>query len=791
MTSAIETDLPWANEPYSIKRHGCAITHCDLEPIQTPGCIQAHGAMLIVGPGDLAIRQASENSTFWLGHSPDRLLGAPVSLVVGEAGADRLRELLDTRTPERNPVYAFSLPARGETGPLDITLHTHGEVAILEFEAAGRREGAPPDYYPLLNKTVSRLQGAVSLLDFCRAAAEEFRELTGLDRVMIYRFHPDYHGEVFAESKRADLAPWLGLHYPAEDIPKPARDIFGKIWIRPLPDAKAPPIELVPLVDPDTGKPPDLTYCALRGGSAMYTEYLRNMGVAASLTMPIRRAGQLWGLIACHHYTPTSFPYQIRAACEFLAQVVSLLMASVTEREHLAYRIRIQSVHAQSIASASGEAGLSALVNCTPNLLSGIEADGVALYHEGHWSRAGRTPDENQLRALADWLSARPELQSPARPIYATDSLAGDYSGGAALAGTASGVLAVSVSQVSRHLLLWFRTEAIQTIDWAGNPHDLPTVPGPNGPRLTPRASFELFRESVNLRSLPWKEVEIQAALELRQQLMQVVINRAEHLAALNAELLRSNEELNTFAYVASHDLKEPLRGIFKNAHLMLENSKLLEEESRQRLESLMRLTRRMDSLLESLLHFSRIGRTQLAFETSELGDLLEEALEMVCARREEAHTEIVIPRPMPAVKCDRVRVREVFCNLLDNALKYNDKPLRRIEIGYLAPGEAGEPGMPEQRAGQLVLYVRDNGIGISPRHHAQVFKMFKRLHGRDEYGGGTGAGLCIARMLVERHHGQIWFDSVPGAGSTFYFTLPLGEPPADPPILPRLPQSP
>jgi len=778
MSHVPDTNPPWHSGSYSVKRHGSSITHCDSEPIQTPGCIQSHGALLVLRPNDLIIRQASENTGGWLGQAPDDLIGVSVASVLGQSEAGRLRELLDSHPLERNPMLALALPLPGnEIGPLDVFIHTLDGMVILEFERAGQSEVDEPDYYSLLKQTVARLQVAQSTLDFCQTAANEFRALTKLDRVMIYRFHPDYHGEVYAESRRTDLPSWLGLHYPAEDIPKPAREIFGKIWIRPLPDAKAPPVELVPLVNPDSGKPPDLTYCALRGASIMYTEYLHNMGVAATLTMPIRREGRLWGLIACHHYTPRLFPYQTRTACEFLAQVVSLLISSMEEREQLTYRLRIQSIHAQLIAKASGQANLTALIEGGPSLLDGIEAGGAAFYHGGRWFRTGRTPDDNQLSALADWLMARPEFQSQLAPLYATDSLARDYPGGAAFASIASGVLAISISQTPRHLLLWFRPETIQTIDWAGNPHDASLTMGPNEQRLTPRASFALFRESVKLRSLPWKEVEVDAALDLRLQIMQVVVSQTERFAVLNSELFRSNQELQTFAHVASHDLKEPLRGIFKYAHQLQETSEHLDEENRRRLDGLMRLTRRMDTLLDSLLHFSRVGQTHLIYEAADIGEVVEEALEMVSARREESHAEILIPRPLPTLYCDRIQIREILCNLLNNALKYNNKPLRQIEIGYLAPEQARKlSSIPEGCENQVIFYVRDNGIGIEPRHHEQIFKMFKRLHGRDEYGGGTGAGLCIARMLIERHQGKLWLDSVPDAGSTFYFSLPPGE---------------
>jgi len=774
MTRTTEAPPPWSGQPYSIKRHGVSITNCDSEPVQTPGCVLAHGAMLVLRPTDLTILQASENTDRLLGHPVETLLNKPVRAAIGPDGEASLKEFLATEPTDRNPLYVFTLPARNDVPPLDVTAHTIDGVAVVEFEATGRTGASEPDYYALVKKTVTRLQTAKTLQEFCDLTADEFRTLTGLDRVMIYKFHADGHGEVFAESKRADLDPWLGLHYPAEDIPKPARDMLRMVWVRPLPDVGGALAELVPLTNPDTGRPLPMTHCALRGASIMYTEYLRNMTVTAALTLPIRRGGDLWGLIACHHYSGPNFvPYQVRAACEFLAQVASLQYQAAEDREHLAYRLKLDGTHQQLVAQAAREDGLVALTEGTPKLIDGIAAGGVALFHRDRWWRVGNTPTEAELDALGEWLNDRPEFASVTRPLYATDSLAQDYPPAAAFADVASGLLAATLYRSNRNWMLWFRPEIIQMVNWGGNPHEKPTVPGPHGPRLTPRASFELFQESVRGRSLPWLAVELDAAARLRMLVMELVVSRAQRLADLNANLTQSNEELDAFAYVASHDLKEPLRGIYKYAHQLLEDATIANEGHRRKLDGLLRLTVRMDSLLDSLLHFSRVGRAALQTEDADLNEVVNESIEMVDARRAEGPTEIAVPRPLPHARCDRVRCREIFVNLLSNALKYNDKAQKRVEVGFVAPEEDHpRPGCPGGFADLTIYYVRDNGIGIPARHFEQVFKMFKRLHGRDEYGGGAGAGLTIVQKLVERHHGRVWLDSTQGEGTTFYFTL-------------------
>ncbi|MCE9604927.1 MAG: PAS domain S-box protein [Planctomycetia bacterium] len=249
----------------------------------------------------------------------------------------------------------------------------------------------------------------------------------------------------------------------------------------------------------------------------------------------------------------------------------------------------------------------------------------------------------------------------------------------------------------------------------------------------------------------------------------------ADEIQGRNQELLRSNQELDEFAYIASHDLKEPLRGIHNYATFLLEDyQEKLNEDGVAKLETLKRLTQRMDVLLDSLLEFSRVGRQEFAIRPSNLDELVAEVIDSLKIVLDERNVELRIPRSLPVIHCDRVRLGEVFRNLITNSMKYNDKPERWIEIGYtteLTP-EQLPPAVIEGHRHPMTFYVRDNGIGIPQKFHDAIFKIFKRLHARDEFGGGTGVGLTIVKKIIERHGGQIWIHSQDGIGTTFYFTL-------------------
>jgi signal transduction histidine kinase len=275
--------------------------------------------------------------------------------------------------------------------------------------------------------------------------------------------------------------------------------------------------------------------------------------------------------------------------------------------------------------------------------------------------------------------------------------------------------------------------------------------------------------EALTARRLN-EDIPLEGGLEIQQltrsfNAMRTSIQQAEEALVRQAqELARSNAELDDFAYIASHDLKEPLRGLHNYSNFLLEDYEdKLDEDGRQKLETLVRLTQRMEALIEALLYYSRVGRLDLAIRDTDLGVVVSEVLDSLRPLTHEGGVEVRIPKPLPHMRCDQARVGEIFRNLVTNAIKYNDKAEKWVEIGCQTDGEPQTP---------WVFYVRDNGIGIRENHLDSIFRIFKRLHGRDKYGGGTGAGLTIAKKIVERHGGRIWVESQMGEGTTFYFTL-------------------
>jgi len=636
---------------------------------------------------------------------------------------------------------------------------------VIELEPVVAESGPTPPVHAVVQEIMAELLRTPDLSALCAVAARRVRQLTGHDRAWVYRFHEDNHGEIIAEDLTADLPPYLGLHYPAGDIPLPARQLFLKSWVRLIQDAPAANADLLRVAGEDE-TPLDMSYCALRAVSPMHVEYLHNMGIRATMSISLIHEGRLWGLISCQSQLPRAIPLDARASCELIAQMMSLQLGAAEARQEAEYKLRLQAGIGALVAELSGVADLPvALLRCASVLSSWLACGGVAVVAAADMALVGQTPPAADVRALVNWLATH-STEAP----YATDGLAAAYPPATTIVEVASGLLALPVLPLLSLWVLWFRPEVARTVRWRGEPTK-EIQQTPVGARLSPRKSFDTWKETVRQRALPWSPHELSAVRDLGNAFLNVVVRRIATLAQLNEELQRSNEELDSFAYIASHDLKEPLRGIHFYAQFVQEDyGDRLDEEGRERLRTVVRLTQRMDDLIDALLNYSRVGRADLEKRPTDLDSVVDGVLEFMAPRLAQAGMAVRRPVPLPIVRCDGVRVAEIFSNLIANAMKYNSQKDKWLEIGCeeRPPATAGtSDGRSEQ-----VFFVRDNGIGIPVADREAIFRLFRRLHGRDEYGGGTGIGLTIVRKVVERHGGRIWVESVAGEGSTFYFTL-------------------
>jgi two-component system, chemotaxis family, sensor kinase Cph1 len=731
------------------------LTNCDREPIHLLGLIQPHGALLVLKEPTLEIIQVSSNTQDVIGYLPKQLLNQSLAVLLDAPQIQQIQQCLTKDFESVNPLK-LSIQHSDRSIEVDGIVHRWDGTVRLELEPTTIGKTDFFDFYHQVKGTIAQIQKASTLLEMCQVVVREIRRITGFERVMVYQLDAEGAGRVIAEDTDYETS-YLDLHYPPSDIPKQARHLYTLNWLRLIPDASYQPVELIPTNNPLTDQPLDLSFAVLRSVSPIHLEYMHNMGVTASMSISLLQDQQLWGLISCHHSSPSYTPYHIRTMCEFIGQVMSVELANKQAYEDSDYKGQLKSLQAQFVETLSkADHVLNGMVQLDAHLLHLVGATGAAICNGDQCIQIGVAPSEVEILALLDWV--KPHLR---QGVFATRSLSKDYPEAEAYRAIASGVLALEISRVQRNYVIWFRPEIIQTVKWGGDPSKPVEVLEDGQIRMSPRKSFALWRETVRGRAHPWKPCEMEAVAELRNLIVGIVLRQAEELASMNFELQRSNEELDSFAYAASHDLKEPLRGIHNFANFLMEDyAEILEDSGVAKLQTLVRLTQRMEDLINSLLLFSRLGRADLIRQSVDLDGLVQQVIATNEIARPQSQTEFRIPRPLPSVKCDRLQVTELFTNLISNAIKYNDKAEKRVEIGY------------SDTATVPTFYVRDNGIGIESEHFDKIFQIFRRLHGQEAFGGGTGVGLTIVRKISERHGGRVWVESSPDQGTTFYFTL-------------------
>lgn len=509
------------------------LTACDKEPIHTPGAIQPHGLLFVLQEPHLHILQASNNTLITLGMPPQALLGKSLKDLVGLQQFRRIKKNIIQETEVENP---FDLFIKIKTKKLFFTgiIHRENGILILELEPnfiKGKRNLLT--FYQLIQAPLIKIQKASSLNELYQTTVKELRKMTDFDRVIVYQFDAEGAGTVIAEDKLQDLNPYLGLRYPPSYIPKQARQLYTLNLLRLIPDVNYQPVELVPVCHPVTHQPTDLSFSIFRSVSPIHIEYLKNMGVNASMSISLVVSKKLWGVIACHHQSPKYVSYEIRMACELLGKFMALELASKENNERLDERIKLNSIQAKLVgAILQEEIWKEGLLKQRDNLLGLVGARGAAVWANNDLTLVGQTPSLADIYPLMAWLATNSD-----QDIFYTDSLSKLYPAAEKFKDVASGLLAISISKQQNHYILWFRPESIQTINWVGNPHKQVGVDADGGLQLLPPKSFELWEETIRFKSLPWKPCEIEIAQELRSAIVGIVLRKADELAKVNQQL--------------------------------------------------------------------------------------------------------------------------------------------------------------------------------------------------------------------------------------------------------------
>jgi len=501
------------------------LSNCEREQIHFAGCIQPHGALISVREDDQTILQASANAAAFLGLDTP-LEGLRLRVLGGDLWR-RAQEMPDdpdvipylVRCRLANPRRAVNaLLHRAAGGELVVELEDAAPIADLSVE---------------IEAALQTIMSAGSLESLCDATARIFKEISGYDRVMIYRFDDDGHGEVFAETRKPELEAFLGNRYPASDIPQIARRLYVRNRVRILADVQYAPASIEPRVSPLTGEELDMSLCFLRSASPIHVQYLKNMGVTATLVVSLMVGEKLWGLVSSHQYSPRFLHFEMRSVCELLAEAVATRIAALESFARGQCELAARRLEQRMVESLSRDGEWrGALFDGARSLLLPLGATGAALVFEGKIESIGEAPGTEQIRALAEWLGSK-----FVDGFYATSSLAAEAPRFGELTGVAAGVAAAEVSGDGSELLIWFRQERVRTITWGGKPFKSPSDDD-DPSELSPRRSFAQWHQVVEGTSDPWTSADIAAARMIGASVTDVITQyRAVQIVIANDQL--------------------------------------------------------------------------------------------------------------------------------------------------------------------------------------------------------------------------------------------------------------
>ncbi|MEO6329305.1 MAG: ATP-binding protein [Ginsengibacter sp.] len=724
------------------------LTNCDLEPIHIPGRIQSFGFLIVVDK-EYAIRFHSDNVRNFLPGVADNLLGKHLNYIESLIGLknqpDFITQLLNLGKAHKNfePVNPFQIHISGV--PFHLIISTAGDYYLLEFEPAL----AESDIQKMIGRSVSEMLADKNLQKMLDNTAIEIKKIIHYDRVMIYRFAEDGHGEVVAEAGNADLVSWLGLHYPASDIPKQARELYKLNLTRLIADVNTEPADIITTAD--NLHKLNLTFSQLRAVSPVHIQYLKNMKVASSFSISLLYKKELWGLIACHNYTPKFIDYKERKSSELIGQILSSALEYRQDEQNL----QIREVYQQKLDKLSknlqGQESIEEALTSGPvNLLHVVECGGAVLMYENKMVKLGLTPNDEQLTQLINWVK-----ENIKDAIFYTSALSKIYEDAGAYRDVASGIMVLELCVNFEEFIIWFKPEIIQTISWAGNPEKPVEATSSGHTQLSPRHSFEVWSQEVSGTSANWNAEEIKSVASLKEEITYASNSKKGALLYLNEKLRSAYEELDTFSYTISHDLKNPITAI-KGYSQILALDESIQMSGQKILLRINELADKMHFMINEVLDYSRIGRSAIRGKkiTTRLliNDIIKELGQVYDTRR----LKIKIG-DTPDLFGDSVMMMQLFSNLIGNAVKYSQQanpPTIHIH-GVLNEMETR-------------YTISDNGLGILKEDIPKIFDLFHRNE-NVKHIEGSGVGLAIAKRIVEKHSGQIWIESEPGKGSAFF----------------------
>lgn len=737
------------------------ISNCGNEPIHLISWFQPHAYLLVVDTTSWTISHYSSSiSRLFAVHSDDNssfnlaiLLGEELLQIIHDHwSSDRLEEL--------SPL-AYHLPTNTTSPELyHLLFHRKNDQLLIEIEPT-QRQFSSTLFLRRVDNAIHQLQLSGSLEQLLEISVRQIKSLTRFDRVMIYRFDRSHDGEVIAEARNHELPAYLGLRYPASDIPPQVRKLFLSQKVRQIVDVQRPQVPIKAVNPSPEASALDIGFCHSRGVSPIHIQYLKNMEVGASLSIAIVKDKQLWGLIACHHGSSKFIDFRIRTLLQFVGSIIAGHLTLVEAQYFRTSILQANLKKSRLFEQVSQKWDLQdGLIGQDFTIFELVDCDGVALLTHGEWQMIGSTPTPTELNKLQEWLQDQMEMD-----FFETDNLIQLYPAAAAYLDKAAGLVAIRTTATAAAFICWFRKETIQNISWGGNPEK--PLMDTNLDRLNPRNSFAEWKEKRRGYSNPWETYEQEAIRALQADIKEVIIKQYRVVQQKNKDLRDAYSELESFSYSVSHDLRTPLRGIGGFAEILRQDYyRELGPEGQSVIDTIVQSVAKMNDFINGLLSISKVGSHPLALHPLPTTDIIQEEWKQLKAiTADDREIELQIEHDLPTIYADLLMFRQVISNLLSNAIKYGKNRKKTI----VTVGASTSPAA-------VTLRIQDNGIGIDSKNLEKIFNVFSRLV-RDEEYEGTGVGLAIVKRVVSRHGGKIWAESELDRGATFHVSFPIPTP--------------
>lgn len=731
-----------------------ALKTCAEEPIHIPNLIQPHGAMLVVDQITDTICQVSANTEDFLGYHPNDMVGRKLTDFVTAEQFAKINSAV--RVSDLQPLKGVLLTIDGQQFNAAIHLSEGNKVIELEKNTLTEKES-------LRHETLADLVRDFSVEAHNIGSSEKLynllvstvREITGFDRVKLYRFDEDWNGAIVAED-RADFMPsYLGLTFPASDIPEQARKLYSRNFLRLIADISYKPIYMVPPSITPGRKPIDMSYSVLRSVSPIHIQYLDNIGVKASMSVSIMQKGKLWGLVACHHSKPHWISYQDRVLAEAMGHIFSAKLSSIESQDERRRTEQKATIIEKLSLQLNKKIDLGEILNDHSGIaLDALSAQGLAIRTGNKVYAYGNTPHKNILDALFDVCLTHIE-----DGILYTRDAENFLKSRNAFLNITGGFLAVPIGHLKHDIAIWFRDEKTREVFWAGNP-EKPVEQTMAGYRLTPRASFELWKTTTKGKSEIWSKSDIETSTSIAQIILENEKIYAE----------RSNSAKSDFLSHMSHELRTPLSAVLGISQILSRDTTLTPKQ-KDLISTLDVSASSLLALINDLLDISKIEANQVVLETIPFNvkEMIGEVSMMmeIKAKEKRIAFNVNIDENVPlSLIGDPGKIKQVLINLISNALKFTEKGFVNLSFSL---------NRIENNTAHVIFEVADSGIGIAPGKIDSVFDRFAQADPSiTRRYGGTGLGLSITKSIVTALGGTIEVKSQEGFGSRFIAHLPL-----------------